>query len=174
MSSVSYSTFLNYFDSVFEMCLLCMLSPMLCLRLISLSVHQLEHRQPSYHQQPHIYSYILGHQGNFNKYPTGYIDMLGQPYDYGSIMHYSAYAFAIDRTKMTIEPKQSGVTIGQRHGLSATDIKEIQILYGCIARDGSGSTVTGFVTAPPTTTPKPPAGCKSDNSNLLSVNSTVG
>ena len=66
---------------------------------------------------------ISGHEGNFNKYPVGYIDMLGQPYDYGSIMHYSAYAFAVDRSQMTIEPKQHGVTIGQRVALSATDIK---------------------------------------------------
>ena len=55
-----------------------------------------------------------GHSGNFNKYPIGYIDQLGQPYDYGSIMHYGAYAFAKDRNKMTLEPKQRGVIIGQR------------------------------------------------------------
>ncbi|KAH3871485.1 hypothetical protein DPMN_034688 [Dreissena polymorpha] len=97
-------------------------------------------------------------EGNFNKYPTGYIDMLGQPYDYGSIMHYSAYAFAIDPHKMTIEPKRPGVTIGQRTALSPTDIKEIQLLYDCIAADPNGHTSDPFVTAPPTTTPAPPTG----------------
>ncbi|XP_052268606.1 meprin A subunit alpha-like, partial [Dreissena polymorpha] len=99
-----------------------------------------------------------GTEGNFNKYPTGYIDMLGQPYDYGSIMHYSAYAFAIDPHKMTIEPKRPGVTIGQRTALSPTDIKEIQLLYDCIAADPNGHTSDPFVTAPPTTTPAPPTG----------------
>lgn len=84
--------------------------------------------------------------------------MLGQPYDYGSIMHYSAYAFAIDRSKMTIEPKQRGVTIGQRVSLSPTDVKEIQLLYDCIPNTGSTG-APGFVTAAPTTTPKPPSGC---------------
>ncbi|XP_060600150.1 zinc metalloproteinase nas-13-like [Ruditapes philippinarum] len=98
-----------------------------------------------------------GHEGNFNKYPVGYIDMLGQPYDYGSIMHYSAYAFAIDRSRKTITPKQSGVTIGQRVRLSDTDVKEIQLLYDCI-QSTSGSQVTGFVTAPPITTARPPTG----------------
>lgn len=86
--------------------------------------------------------------------------MLGQPYDYGSIMHYSAYAFAIDRSKKTIEPLQSGVTIGQRSHLSDIDIKEIQLLYECIPKEGNTGTVTGAVTAPPTTTPAPPSGCK--------------
>lgn len=85
--------------------------------------------------------------------------MLGQPYDYGSIMHYSAYAFAIDRSIKTIIPKQPGVTIGQRIRLSDTDIKEIQLLYDCIQPTSGGSS-TGFVTAPPVTTAKPPSGCK--------------
>ena len=57
--------------------------------------------------------------------------MLGQPYDYDSVMHYSAYAFAIDRSKPTIVPKQSGAQIGQRTHLSTIDIREIQLLYGC-------------------------------------------
>lgn len=87
--------------------------------------------------------------------------MLGQPYDYGSIMHYSAYAFAIDRRKMTIEPLKSGVTIGQRVRLSDTDVKEIQLLYDCVRPDGHTSApVGGFVTAAPAATAKPPSGCK--------------
>lgn len=102
--------------------------------------------------------YILGHEGNFNKYPTSYIDMLGQPYDYGSIMHYSAYAFAIDRHKMTIEPKQRGVTIGQRLHLSDIDVKEIKLLYECMTSTGGGSQTSAphVSTAAPVTTRSPP------------------
>ena len=87
--------------------------------------------------------------------------MLGQPYDYGSIMHYSMYAFAKDRSKPTIVPKQSGAVIGQRIRLSDIDVKEIQILYGCVAGTGSHSGSGGFVTTAPGTTAKPPSGCMS-------------
>jgi hypothetical protein len=50
-------------------------------------------------------------------------------YDYGSIMHYGAYAFSLDPSKPTIMPVQSGVTIGQRTGLSAGDIGAVADLY---------------------------------------------
>ena len=46
------------------------------------------------------------------------------PYDYRSVMHYEAYAFAIDRDVMTIEPKQRGITLGQRKRLSDIDVKK--------------------------------------------------
>jgi len=51
------------------------------------------------------------------------------PYDYGSLMHYGATDFAKDKTKPTITPKNSSVTIGQRNGLSAGDIAAINALY---------------------------------------------
>ncbi|XP_045213596.1 astacin-like [Mercenaria mercenaria] len=132
-------------------------------------MHELLHALGFWHEQSrtdrdnyvtiHFNNIQKGHEGNFNKYQQGYIDMLGQPYDYGSIMHYSAYAFAIDRSKMTIEPKQNGVTIGQRVRLSNTDVKEIQLLYGCISDTGHTSApVSGFVTPAPAATAKPPSG----------------
>jgi len=58
----------------------------------------------------------------FQKHTTG-VDVLNQPYDYGSIMHYGAHAAAIDPSKFTIEPKQPGVTIGHLKEMSPTDIK---------------------------------------------------
>lgn len=42
-------------------------------------------------------------------------------YDYGSIMHYGTHAFSVNG-QATITPKQAGVTIGQRTGLSRGDI----------------------------------------------------
>ncbi|XP_064594609.1 zinc metalloproteinase nas-15-like isoform X2 [Liolophura sinensis] len=72
-----------------------------------------------------------GREHDFNKHSSSDMDLLGQPYDYGSVMHYGAYAFAKDRSKPTLTPKKSGVTIGQRVGLSREDIKKIQLLYGC-------------------------------------------
>ncbi|MEM1256347.1 MAG: Dot/Icm T4SS effector Zinc-dependent metalloprotease LegP [Cyanobacteria bacterium P01_H01_bin.21] len=51
------------------------------------------------------------------------------PYDYASIMHYHATAFAKDRNKPTITPIISSKHIGQRQGLSAGDIATIRTLY---------------------------------------------
>jgi len=50
-------------------------------------------------------------------------------YDYDSIMHYGAYAFA-KGSNLTIVPKENGVTIGQRSGLSKDDIAAIASMYG--------------------------------------------
>ncbi|XP_046551695.1 zinc metalloproteinase nas-6-like [Haliotis rubra] len=72
-----------------------------------------------------------GREHNFDKYSTAMIDTLGQHYDYGSVMHYNAYSFAIDRRKPTIEVKQKGAVIGQRTHLSPIDIKKIQLYYEC-------------------------------------------
>ena len=66
---------------------------------------------------------ILDKVVSFQKHAWGDVDMLNQPYDFGSITHYGAHAGAIDPSKFTIEPKQPGVTIGHLKELSPTDIK---------------------------------------------------
>ena len=43
---------------------------------------------------------------------------VGLPYDYESLMHYSSNSFARNPNKPTISPKEDGMTIGQRKGLS--------------------------------------------------------
>ncbi|RWS07418.1 zinc metalloproteinase nas-4-like protein, partial [Dinothrombium tinctorium] len=73
---------------------------------------------------------IKGMEYNFDKYNLKYIQHLEEPYDYHSIMHYGAYAFS-KRGMRTIEPKQKGVSIGQRRFLSKIDIRKINKLYGC-------------------------------------------
>lgn len=58
-------------------------------------------------------------------------DDLG-PYDFGSIMHYPATAFAIDPNQPTIVPRvllPPGVTMGQRTGLSQGDIDGVHMMY---------------------------------------------
>ncbi|HEX2027452.1 MAG TPA: M12 family metallopeptidase [Nitriliruptorales bacterium] len=67
-----------------------------------------------------------GREHNFNQHITDGDDIGG--YDYGSLMHYGMYAFSKNNLP-TIVPKQSGVTIGQRDGLSTGDIAALHQLY---------------------------------------------
>ena len=39
---------------------------------------------------------LLGEIHNFNKYGYSVADVLEAPYDFGSIMHYGKYSFALD------------------------------------------------------------------------------
>jgi astacin (peptidase family M12A)/VCBS repeat protein len=63
---------------------------------------------------------------NFDQHITDGDDV-GE-YDYGSIMHYPTWAFSINGQD-TIEPKQAGVTIGQRSGLSPFDTAGVRSIY---------------------------------------------
>uniref|UniRef100_A0A182ISU6 Metalloendopeptidase n=1 Tax=Anopheles atroparvus TaxID=41427 RepID=A0A182ISU6_ANOAO len=65
---------------------------------------------------------------NFESYSSNIIEDFGIPYDYDSVMHYGSTAFSVDN-RQTIIPKQSGVTIGQRVGMSYKDIKRLNKLY---------------------------------------------
>ncbi|KAK6169365.1 hypothetical protein SNE40_020433 [Patella caerulea] len=105
-------------------------------------MHEINHALGMMHEQsrPDRDDYVTivesniqkGQELNFIKFKQ--LDELGQSYDYASLMHYGAHAYAIDKSKPTIIPKQKGVRIGQRAHLSPIDIKEIQILYGCLPR----------------------------------------
>jgi hypothetical protein len=63
---------------------------------------------------------------NFDQHVVDGIDL--GTYDYGSIMHYPKDAFSQNGGD-TIVPKQEGVQIGQRTGLSAGDIAAVKNLY---------------------------------------------
>jgi hypothetical protein len=63
---------------------------------------------------------------NFDQHVVDGIDL--GAYDYGSIMHYPKNAFSRNGGD-TIVPKQEGVQIGQRTGLSAGDIAAVKNLY---------------------------------------------
>ncbi|XP_019750587.1 low choriolytic enzyme-like [Hippocampus comes] len=65
---------------------------------------------------------------NFEKQDT---DNLDTPYDYNSIMHYGRTAFGIQEA-VTMTPIPDGsVEIGQREGLSESDVLRINRLYKC-------------------------------------------
>merc|ERR1712080_165963 len=74
-----------------------------------------------------------GRYNNFVKYEEGtQVTNLGTHYDYGSVMHYSAYSFNIDDDIPTVIPKDPEAEIGQRTHLSDCDIVRLQKLYGCV------------------------------------------
>jgi astacin len=75
---------------------------------------------------------------NFDKLVEGEtVDHMGTVYDYGSVMHYSAYGFAIDPSIPTIIPHDPNAEIGQRLRLSDLDIERVQIFYCCLDPEDS-------------------------------------
>ncbi|KAF2880576.1 hypothetical protein ILUMI_25600 [Ignelater luminosus] len=71
-----------------------------------------------------------GKERNFKKYKASVVSSFGERYDYGSIMHYNKYAFSKNGLA-TIVPHDPKAVIGQRNGLSATDIAKLNKMYGC-------------------------------------------
>ncbi|XP_033494395.2 meprin A subunit beta-like isoform X1 [Epinephelus lanceolatus] len=73
-----------------------------------------------------------GEEHNFIKYNDTVSSALGVPYDYGSVMHYAKTSFSIS-SKPTIVTKnpQFMDVIGQKMGLSASDLTKLNRLYNC-------------------------------------------
>ena len=105
-------------------------------------VHEFMHVIGFWHEQSrpdrdqyvriHFDNIQAGKEHNFRKYTTSEVQLKSTPYDIGSIMHYEYNAFARDPSRPTITAlQQTSATMGQRDGLSATDIIKIKKLYGC-------------------------------------------
>ena len=73
----------------------------------------------------------LGKESNFDKFGHGEIQHLGEPYDYGSIMHYGPKAFSSNGRSTIVGLKTGANQMGQRNGFSANDIRQINKLYKC-------------------------------------------
>ena len=81
---------------------------------------------------------IAENKYNFDKI-TNTIN-LGVGYDYNSIMHYPDWAFS-NNGKPTIEAvgNSIGAEIGQRDGMTAGDIEQVNKFYECEKMSGSGN-----------------------------------
>ena len=87
-----------------------------------------------------------GYGDNFDKYGSWGIE--SGAYDYGSIMHYGAFAFSsngLPTISVRTPPAAAGTTIGQRGGLSGGDVAALNSIYPTVtcAKGGGGSTGGG-------------------------------
>ncbi|OWA53618.1 putative Acidic mammalian chitinase [Hypsibius exemplaris] len=92
--------------------------------------------------------------GNFKKYLN--TTAFGQPYDFGSVLHYGMFDFAVNRSVWTIRPlpKYKDKEIGQRNWLSKIDIAKINAMYNCATTASPATSVDSraSVTQPSTAT----------------------
>ncbi|XP_068629081.1 seminal metalloprotease 1-like [Battus philenor] len=101
-------------------------------------VHEMLHTLGFYHMQSTynrddfvkiIWENIkAGTEHNFAKYNNDTVTDFGVAYDYNSVMHYPETAFSKNGNK-TIIPLQDGAKIGQRKGMSESDIAKLNKMY---------------------------------------------
>ncbi|XP_032781959.2 hatching enzyme 1.2 [Daphnia magna] len=107
-------------------------------------VHELMHTAGFWHEhmRPDRDKYVSinlnnvrqEYRGNFNKMSTTQVTTLGLAYDYGSVMHYPARAFAVDRRIPVIKALIGSPVLGQRKGFSTLDLQKLKKLYSCKSR----------------------------------------
>uniref|UniRef100_A0A1I8Q5F0 Metalloendopeptidase n=1 Tax=Stomoxys calcitrans TaxID=35570 RepID=A0A1I8Q5F0_STOCA len=99
----------------------------------------------------------------------------GVPYDYGSVMHYSANAFSTNGQPTIVAVRSMGSSrMGQRDGFSDMDVEKLNQMYDCGYNSGPGA-VPAPVPAPAVPAAVPaPGGSGSENAvdNTL-INSFV-
>ena len=86
---------------------------------------------------------------NFERVSLDVADTQNLQYDFLSIMHYGQTAFSNNgqRTIETIDPAFQNV-IGQRQGMSVTDINHVKLLYSCDDQISAWSEWSQFSTCP--------------------------
>jgi hypothetical protein len=109
------------------------------------AIHEIGHSIGLWHEQSRndrdgyvtidFTNIIGGYENNFNKITNVGVENNDIAlYNYGSLMHYPANAFAIDTSKPTItvapgHTLRPGTVIGQRNGLTDGDVLAVTLLY---------------------------------------------
>lgn len=75
-----------------------------------------------------------GAERNFQKFSPDVVTTLGSEYDYESLMHYDAFAFAKNSDRPTLVPLKSGAKLGNTKGFSKGDLDKINKLYPCVPK----------------------------------------
>lgn len=103
---------------------------------IGTSVHEVAHAIGMAHEQSRgdRDKFVSVNEGNIKQSAKHNFDKIAGtfsygPYDYLSIMHYDAYAFALNPKTPTITQKDAKHKIGQRTGLSKYDVKHLAVMY---------------------------------------------
>lgn len=110
-------------------------------RTKGIALHETMHTLGFYHEQAridrdkhihvHYENAIDGAKRQFKKYKPGEGDTQGEAYDPDSIMHYSNTAFSKNGRSTLTFKRQPLKKLGQRNGLSAIDIRQLNKLYRC-------------------------------------------
>jgi len=78
-------------------------------------------------------------RGQFDRLTTSTYEDLGSRYEIGSVMHYTAFAFAIDRNRPVIVDRETEQPVkAQRARVSSLDILEICMAYQCGCKNADG------------------------------------
>lgn len=104
-------------------------------------IHEFLHVLGFFHQQSsadrdefveiHYENVSPGAENNFIKYSSTVVTNLGYRYDYDSIMHYGPFDFSKNGYHTISSKTSEGQGMGQRVGLSPTDIGKINKMYNC-------------------------------------------
>ncbi|KAF5294368.1 hypothetical protein FQR65_LT10821 [Abscondita terminalis] len=118
-----------------------------CFVKIGTTIHELLHACGFYHEQNRYDrdTYVEIHWDNIDddvksnfKKVTNDSTAYSLEYDYGSVMHYSKYAFSSNGNP-TITPTNASAVIGQRDGFSERDLEKLNAMYHC--REGNVKSV---------------------------------
>ncbi|XP_023309087.2 hatching enzyme 1.2-like [Lucilia cuprina] len=111
-----------------------------CLTKPGTAIHELMHALGFLHEQNREErdSYVSIQYENIQPNAVSNFDRaaktiaFGVPYDYGSVMHYSANAFSTNGRPTIIPTQNMGNTkMGQRDGFSASDVEKLNKMYDC-------------------------------------------